>query len=434
MIYEPRFYLNQKGDSTQKLIFLILFYNKKRFAYFTGMKIQGEFWDRTSFRAITDKNYLEQVTGKRNNDELTDALSTINTRLNDIDAQVRVIINFLDFQKLPIDFKYIRQELDREFKPDRYFERTKPLRFIDFIDQQIKSTTKRYNTKRGYGTTLGVLKDYEKDRRKKLDFDSIDLDFYDDFVHWCMENNYSKNSIGGFIKHIKVFMNNAIDRQLTLNRMHLNRQFKTLSEEVDTIYLNEQELDTIYRLNLSHDRRLDRVRDLFLIGCYTGLRFGDLMLLRKENITKTERGHLIKLRTQKTDEMVVMPVHPIILDILEKYDGDLPQPMSDVKMNKYIKDVGELAEIKETVKTSKTVGGVQTRFVNKKYELITVHTARRSFATNMYLNDVPTISIMKITGHRSEKAFLRYIRITPEQNAHKLMDHPFFAWTNNKPK
>jgi integrase len=209
--------------------------------------------------------------------------------------------------------------------------------------------------------------------------------------------------------------------------MHLNRQFKTLSEEVDTIYLNEQELDSIYRLDLRYDRRLERVRDLFLIGCYTGLRFGDLMLLRKENITKTERGYIIKLRTQKTDEMVVIPVHPIILEIIEKYDGNLPQPMSDVKMNKYIKDIGELAKIEETVKTSKTVGGVQTRFVNKKYELITVHTARRSFATNMYLNDVPTISIMKITGHRSEKAFLRYIRITPEQNANKLMDHPFFS-------
>jgi len=74
----------------------------------------------------------------------------------------------------------------------------------------------------------------------------------------------------------------------------------------------------------------------------------------------------------------------------------------------------------------KTKGGLRVDRKYKKHELITVHTARRSFATNMYMADVPTISIMKITGHRTEKSFLKYIRISQEDNANKLMNHPFF--------
>ena len=95
-------------------------------------------------------------------------------------------------------------------------------------------------------------------------------------------------------------------------------------------------------------------------------------------------------------------------------------------MNVYLKEVGKVASIDETVKISKTKGGLRVDRNHKKHELITVHTARRSFATNMYLADVPTISIMKITGHRTEKSFLKYIRISQEDNANKLLNYPFF--------
>ena len=96
-------------------------------------------------------------------------------------------------------------------------------------------------------------------------------------------------------------------------------------------------------------------------------------------------------------------------------------------MNKYLKELGENAGIEENVPIHFTKNGEKVFEKYKKYELITVHTARRSFATNAYLNDVPTISIMKITGHRTEKAFLKYIKISQEDNAIKLMNHPFFV-------
>jgi len=95
-------------------------------------------------------------------------------------------------------------------------------------------------------------------------------------------------------------------------------------------------------------------------------------------------------------------------------------------MNDYLKELGQLAEIEESILITATKGGKRETETFKKWELITTHTARRSFATNAYLQNVPTISIMEITGHKTEKSFLKYIKISQEDNANKLINHPFF--------
>ena len=164
------------------------------------------------------------------------------------------------------------------------------------------------------------------------------------------------------------------------------------------------------------------MRDLFLIGCYTGLRFSDLQQLRKEHF----KNNFVEINTLKTGQKVIIPQHWIISEILKKYDYNLPRMISNQKMNEYLKELGRLAQIDSIIIINQNSGGLQYDKRYKKYELITVHTARRSFATNMYLNDIPTISIMQITGHTSEKIFLRYIKVTKEENANKLAQHPFF--------
>ena len=116
----------------------------------------------------------------------------------------------------------------------------------------------------------------------------------------------------------------------------------------------------------------------------------------------------------------------VSVEIINKYHGSLPAVISNQKMNDYLKEIGEKAKIKDTVKTAITKGGKTENSINEKFELITTHTARRSFATNAYLMDVPSISIMKITGHKTESSFMKYIRISQEDNANKLISHPFF--------
>jgi integrase len=95
-------------------------------------------------------------------------------------------------------------------------------------------------------------------------------------------------------------------------------------------------------------------------------------------------------------------------------------------MNKKIKEVGKLAGINDEIITIITRGGKRVETAIKKFEKITNHTARRSFATNLYLAGVPTLAIMKMTGHKTERSFLKYIRVTPEENAFRIAQHPYF--------
>jgi integrase len=115
---------------------------------------------------------------------------------------------------------------------------------------------------------------------------------------------------------------------------------------------------------------------------------------------------------------------------LKKYNGEIPRPISNQKMNEYLKELCNIKHFQETVILNKTEGGLSFEQKKQKWELVTVHTARRSFATNMFLAEVPAISIMKITGHRTERAFMKYIKITQEQNADKLQLHPYFIKTS----
>ncbi|MDP4183632.1 MAG: site-specific integrase [Bacteroidota bacterium] len=186
------------------------------------------------------------------------------------------------------------------------------------------------------------------------------------------------------------------------------------------MYLSDAELKMINDAVLPDS--LARYRDLFLIAAYTGLRYSDLSNLDNFHI----RPPYVKIRTQKTGERVVIPIHPVLKQVLERNNYEIPPVPSNQKFNEYIKDVCEIAEIKEICFLGKTIGGKYVQDKYPKYKLVSAHTARRSFATNMYLAGVPSISIMKITGHHSEKSFLKYIRISQEDNAQKLLDHPYF--------
>jgi len=128
---------------------------------------------------------------------------------------------------------------------------------------------------------------------------------------------------------------------------------------------------------------------------------------------------------------VVIPLRPEVAKLIKKYDYKLPVT-SNQKTNDYIKQVCKMVGIEEAIPIKKSSNGKIYEVMSPKYKEVTVHTARRSFATNAFLNDIPSIAIMKITGHQTEKAFLSYICISAEENANKMMQHSFF--TNAKMK
>lgn len=346
-----------------------------------------------------------------------------NARLNNVRDTVLTLVRKMQNDGKTLTNDALRKELDLIFKKHKnQTDAISEKELMSFIPNFIKTSTRAANTKRNYNQALRDLQEYEKAKKTKLIFDRIDIDFYNDFIIFLQSKNYSPNTVGTQIKVLKTFMNEAYERNLHKNTDYKKKAFTKPSEETKNIYLNEKELAEIYQLDLSANKKLDHVRDWFLIGAYTGLRFSDLERLSKNNIN----GNVIEIKAKKTSQNVVIPLHSVVKSILEKYDYLLPKVISNQKFNEYIKEVAKRAKIEEDVFTEETKGTLKIRKTEKKYNLVSAHTARRSFATNAFIAGVPTIQIMKMTGHKTERVFLNYIKISEHENAMKLQLHPFF--------
>lgn len=298
-----------------------------------------------------------------------------------------------------------------------------------------------------YTQALHKLRDFERDTRHHLQITEINIDFYNRFQHWFYEKGYSRNYFGNIIKIVKqVYRESRVcDRQHNEHGTD-HRDFIAPKDAVDNVYLDLKELELIYALDIGTVVRkdtaegktlegeniprkiaaLERARGLFLIGCYTGLRVSDFSRLSAAHI-----GRHITIKTHKTGTPVIIPVHPVVRSIIDS-GFDLTDTISDQKLNEQIKELCRLAGITGEILINKNEGGKNVERIFPKYKLVSSHTARRSFATNAYKAGVPTIAIMKITGHTKESTFLKYIKVSAQENAEMLSHHPFFMQDSKK--
>ena len=236
-----------------------------------------------------------------------------------------------------------------------------------------------------------------------------------------------------------------------------HRGFIAIQETADAIYLTEEELFKIRALeftpesvermcrlkaeknNLSESeaklalrntrmdvkiRSCEIVRAKFLIGAFTALRVSDFNSLTPSNI----RGDFMVVPIKKSGytRKVTIPIHWVVREILDS-GFDIFVSISDQKINEHIKEICLLAGIADEIEITRNVGGKRIREIKEKWRLVTNHTARRSAATNMYKSGIPSLAIMQITGHTTEKSFLKYIKVSAEENAEILARHSFFA-------
>lgn len=308
-------------------------------------------------------------------------------------------------------------------------EDPKKITLLAFIKSHIESKEAKQDITKGtiktYKTTETILTLFN-DKVYNIDFNDINLEFYNDFVEWCEEKKLSDNYIGKHIKVLKTFMNEANEKGLTDNKGHQNKNFKVKKEEANNIYLTDNELLALWNRDLSKNELQERARDLFLIGAYTGLRVSDYNNLTKQHIKKVNNIDMLHVKTRKTGKVVAIPLHPIVRQILIKNDWNAPEKLADQQINVLIKEVGFDAELDGIEYITQTKGGKKITTKKYKFELIKTHTARRSFCTNAFLSGMNAIDIMAISGHKTERAFLTYVKVTPEQTAIRMAEHPFF--------
>lgn len=268
--------------------------------------------------------------------------------------------------------------------------------------------------------------EFQKATSPKINFNDVNIDLYNDFIQFFSKKKYSPNTIGRHIKSLKSIVRAAYEDGLHANTEVNRKAFKTIRVPVDNIYLTESELKAMLDLDLSEKPVLDVARDVFLIGCYTAQRFSDYSAIKETNIRRLKNGSVIDLVQKKTGERVIIPVRPELEILLKKYGYSVPK-IWEQKLNLHIKTVGEMAGITEAVNINQTRGGLVVQKTVPKKDLIKTHTARRSGCTNMYLAGIPTLDIMKISGHRTEREFLGYIKVSKEETAATLSLHPYFT-------
>lgn len=305
-------------------------------------------------------------------------------------------------------------------------------RTVDFADGTIRSLKgfqRIFNEFQGIYTDerLQELKEADKEPRelRPIDFTDITVDFHADFVAYMSNEGYKVNTINKTVKSLKYFMRKSLVSKKHNNREFMESAFGGFAEDSHAVYLTLEEIEKIYRYDLSASPRMDRTRDAFVVLCELGVRVSDYKQITPDSIKVKDGRRYLHIHQVKTGDLVVIPLTQRMDEILAKYNGRLPV-VHEQHINEDIKKVAKWCKIDEVISWPAQKFGKKYTASAKKWELIVCHSGRRSAATNLYKSGIPTIDIMRLTGHRSESSFMRYIRITAEEAAERMAQHSYF--------
>lgn len=256
------------------------------------------------------------------------------------------------------------------------------------------------------------------------DFTRLDFEAYKKYL---IGQGATQNTVSIYVAYLKSFFKRTYVNKLNWhsNNVFLDGDITVPPEDIDHhVYLSEAELQQLLEIDMDPVR--NETRDCFVFGCYTGLRFSDLQVLKPVHV----RNGVLHKNTQKKGVTVMIPLNALAQSIWDKYKGELPV-RHRAPFEKYIREVCQEAakkypSFKEEILFTRTEQGVKIETHKPKHQMVGPHTMRRSFATNAYLAGVPTLSIRKITGHKTEQSFLKYIRMSNQENAVLMQQHPFF--------
>lgn len=389
-------------DKSNLILRLLYRYNNVDYTF--GVKTRFE----------VEKNYWSKQHKKKSKDiEITNRQTDVNNELNKIENHILNAFNSASIET--ISKEWLQTQIDNYYNPPQK-ENSIPIDLINFIDfyidyrkNEITETNKRKCT-----VIKNKLIKYEAFLKKKILIKNINDSFKNEFVNYQKDRMYSQNTIQREFVNIKTFCKYA--RFLGLETHHQLDSLRIDRQKVEKIYLTLEDLTKIE--NLGKEKltdSLDNAKDWLIISAYCGQRVSDFMRFTDEQIRIENGKHLIEFTQKKTGKNMTVPLHPKILEILNKRNNKFPYKISDQKYNDFIKTVCELAEINEPTIGSKLIetepdSGIYRKKsgMYKKFELVTSHIGRRSFATNFY-GKIPTTYLIYVTGHSTEAMFLNYI-------------------------
>ncbi|TVZ26793.1 site-specific recombinase XerD [Gillisia sp. Hel_I_86] len=406
----------KESPKKESLIFLHFSYGGgKRFKYSTGYKSCYNDWNYEKQRIKTTK------AGILNADEVNEYFSNleiyINKQFSRLIAEGEVIKK-----------SQLRNLLDEFTNKNTSLSKSSDLNFLQFTDYffSLKEKEIKIVTLRTYKQTVRLLKEYSAKKNEELNFLKFDKAFYNNFTHYLKERSYKVNTIGKHIGNLKTILKSAEYEGIQVNQRFKARDFKAKSELTKAIYLNPKEIESIRNKDLSKYDNLERARDIFLIGYYTGQRVSDYNGLTRDDIVNIDGVYYFEIKQKKTGKLVHCPITVEIREIMKRYGDNPPPKMPDQKINEYIKQVGQMVNINDKIFMDYIENGKKKKKPESKFNLIATHTARRSFCTNKYREKMSIYDIMYFSGHSTEKEFRKYIRISKQDRATHIATSGFF--------
>ncbi|KYH06630.1 integrase [Chryseobacterium cucumeris] len=282
-----------------------------------------------------------------------------------------------------------------------------------FINMYI-SSKKEYicqSTYKRYKVFFNLIERFEGFTARRLYVNTIDGDFIRRFISFGKEESYSDNTIYRTIHFVKTILNFAERKGIRT----AVREFDIRRERQNRIVINLSENEVMKIVKMKVPEELQAAKDWLLISCYTGQRISDFMKFNSDLLKKVNDRVCISFIQQKTKKEILLPTHPVVLEIIRRYKNNFPQKLSAKKYNNHIKQIGRIAQLTEPVNAVKRIGHRVKKLIVEKWEVITSHIGRRSFATNFY-GKIPTPLLMQATGHTTEQMFLKYINPVDESH------------------
>jgi len=418
---------------------LIYSLSQQRKYFNTGLKVMPDYWDALEQRILFINSKSIKKLSIEKQFVLTEVeVNELNNKLNTLSYKIAEIEAKFKANKEPFNSEMVVNQLKVDNSALVKVEEAKGLVY-SYIDRYIEShrEIRELASLKIYGTLRNYLREYESNQKIKVAFENIDYQFFSKFQKYLLSlkktdkegaisHRLNNVTIAKLLKTLKTFIGYAKKEGVLINPNY--KDFTISSEKLEVIALTQSELDAIINLELVKDGRLDRVRDIFLFSCATGLRYSDMQQLRREHI----KDDTIELRVMKTKELHLIPLNALSARILAKYSDVInPLPMiSSQKLNKYIKELCELSGINEQIEISRFHGSKKIVSIMPKYELIHIHTGRKTFCTLSLEKGMSAEEVMEISGHSDYRSFKRYVKVTEQRKKAVMLK----AWGSYEPK
>ncbi len=403
---EVRFNLKSLADKNKPTLISAVFrYDGKRLVYSTQHKIASKYWILKEQKPRSGYTLYQDL--KKDLEAINTAILKIHSETNESPLSVD------DFKKR-LDIVLGRVKVESE---------KKTVDFIDYLKSHIKKIRAgnelNERTAQKYQTLLFNL---QKFRPGKLPFESIDMQFRNDFIQWRYDHTKaeSQNTINKDFGSVKNILKLSSKEGLHNNTIFRDDDFHVKTVTTSIFALNESEVNKLYEYDFSNNKRLERVRDWFLISCWSALRWSDFSTLEPEHIIKDGEDNFLRKKNIKTGTVVYVPVDERLYQMLEKYDFTSIE-ISNQKFNDYIKEVFEIAGITDKIILDTNFKGKNKEVIERKCDIVSAHDGRRTYCTINYLKGYPIGLLMQVSGHTQESTFLSYVGADPLAKAKALM-------------